>query len=188
MNLRNALGWSTAQTIMRLGLGVISAKISAVYLGPPGVALVGQLTSFIQALQGTIGNAAGTAVVNLTATTRNDPVGLKNLWGTAFRLVVLIALMTLIVTAAGASPIAKWLLADGAYWPTIVLAASAVVLVVIDTIVTSALNGLRQPDLIAKTAIASSVVEVSTFVSLVYFFGHFIYHSECVFGIFDWRR
>jgi O-antigen/teichoic acid export membrane protein len=171
MGLRAALGWSSAQAVARIGLGFFSAKISAIYLGPAGVALVGQLTSFIQAVQGAIGNGAGTAVVNLTAQRRNEPVRLGVLWATALRLVLILALTSFALISTGARPLANWLLSDSNYWPAIVFAAFAVVMVVAETIITCALNGLKQVDLIAKTSIGSSLLEVSVFASLVYFFG-----------------
>jgi PST family polysaccharide transporter len=156
---------------VRIGLGFFSAKISAIYLGPPGVALVGQLTSFIQAVQGAIGNGAGTAVVNLTAERSSQPERLNSLWATALRLVLVLALASSVLISAGAGPVATWLLGESNYWPAIVLAAFAVVMIVTETIITSALNGLKQVNLIAKTAIGSSLLEVSLFASLVYFFG-----------------
>lgn len=171
MGLRAALGWSSAQTVIRIGLGFFSAKISAIYLGPSGVALVGQLTSFIQAAQGAIGNGAGTAVVNLTAERSSQPERLNSLWATALRLALILALASSVLISTGAKPVAIWLLGDSAYWPAIVLGAFAVVMVVTETIITSAMNGLKQVNLIAKTAIGSSLLEVSLFASLVYFFG-----------------
>lgn len=171
MGLRAALGWSSAQTVIRMGLGLFSAKISAVYLGPSGVALVGQLSSFIQVAQGAIGNGAGTAIVNLTAERCGQPERLNSLWATALRLVLVLALASSVLISAGAGPVATWLLGDSAFWPAIVLAAFAVVMVVTETIITSAMNGLKQMSLIAKTAIGSSLLEVTLFASLVYFFG-----------------
>lgn len=171
MSLRKALGWSSIQTVVRIGLGFVSAKISAIYLGPSGVALVGQVTSFLQLTQGAIGNAAGTAVVNLTAERRAESERLNVLWATALRLVWVMALSTLLVIAGVSQPLSSWLLGDAQYWPALLLSGIAVVLVVTDTVITASLNGLQQVNLIAKTSIVSAFVEVAIFASLVYSFG-----------------
>ncbi len=171
MSLRTALGWSSIQTIVRIGLGFVSAKVSAIYLGPSGVALVGQLVSFLQLVHGSVGNAAGTAVVSLTAERRTDSSRMNSLWATALRLVWTLALACLLVVGGGSKPIAAWLLGDSHYWPALVLGGLAIVLVVTETVISSALNGLKQVNLIAKTSIGSTLIEVTVYASLVYLYG-----------------
>ncbi len=171
MALRRALGWAGAQTSTRMVLAFFSAKISAVYLGPAGMALVGQINSFIQMTAGAIGSGADTAVVSLTAEKRTARGGLPVLWGTAMHLVLVLAgALALVVTLASA-PLAAWLLADKKYWPVIIVAGLAIIMAVADRVILGALNGLKQVNLIAKTGIGSAVFEVCAFASLVYTFG-----------------
>ena len=171
MGLRRALGWAGAQTGVRIALGFASAKVSAIYLGPAGMALVGQLGSFIQVMQGAIGNGAGTAVVNLTAERIGHAESHHILWGTALSLVLAVAIVLAIVVALASSTVASRILGDSQFWPAIILAALAAVLVVADTVILSALNGLKQVNLIAKAGIASAVAEISVFAMFVYGFG-----------------
>lgn len=171
MSLRTALGWSSIQTIVRIGLGFVSAKISAIYLGPSGVALIGQLVSFLNLVHGSVGNAAGTAVVSLTAERRTDPSRMNSLWASALRLVWILALACFLIVGGGSKPIAAWLLGDSQYWPALVLGGLAIALVVTETVISSALNGLKQVTLIAKTSIGSSLLEVTVYASLVYMYG-----------------
>ncbi len=171
MALRAALGWAGAQTAVRLVLGFVSAKVSAIYLGPAGMALVGQLGGFIQVALGSIGNGANTAVVTSTAKLRDDPDGLARLWSTALRLGVGLALLVGVLIILAAQPISSWLLSDAAYWPAVAFAGLVVVLGVADTILTGAVNGLGRIELVAKTAISSTVLEISIFASLAYAFG-----------------
>lgn len=171
MALRAALGWAGAQTAVRVVFGFLSAKVSAVYLGPAGMALVGQLGSFIQVAQGAVGNGAGTAVVNLTAARIGQKDRLRALWGTALRLVLVLSGALALVVALASAPLASWLLGDGRFWPVMVAAAFAAVFVVADTVILGALNGLKQVSLVAKTGIASAVAEIGVFAALVYGFG-----------------
>ena len=66
-SLRSAFGWGSAQAIVRLVVGFVSIKVTAIFLGPAGIALVGQTGNFLTLLQGTLGNAIQTAVIFVTA-------------------------------------------------------------------------------------------------------------------------
>jgi PST family polysaccharide transporter len=171
MPLREALGWSGVNTCVRLALGLISAKVSATYLGPPGVVLVGQVGNFIQVASGALSNGANTAVVNLTAERRRSQSRLDELWGTAMRLVLLGGAAVALAVAAAAPALSSWLLFSPDYWPIIVAAAVIVVLAVADNVVLGALNGLKKVNLVAGVGLASTVVEFGVFVSLTYWFG-----------------
>src|SRR6185503_18524604 len=93
MALSTALRWSTVQTVVRIALSFVSAKVSAIYLGPSGVALVAQIGNLVQVVQGAIGNGAQTAVVKLTAEhqERREPV--RDLWTTALTMVTCASLL-----------------------------------------------------------------------------------------------
>ncbi len=67
-----ALSWSGANSVLRIVLGFFSAKVSACYLGPSGMALVGEISNFLQVSNGSVANGAQTGVVNLTAERDRD--------------------------------------------------------------------------------------------------------------------
>jgi PST family polysaccharide transporter len=171
MSLQRALGWSSISAVMKIGLGFFSAKVSAIYLGPAGMVLVGQINNFMQLTAGAIGNGANTAVVNLTAQRAATREALPVLWGSAMRLVLMTAGAIALAIAAGAAPLSGWLLFSREYWPVVVAAGVVLLLAVADTVVTGALNGLKQVNAIARAGLAASVVEFALFVSLTYAFG-----------------
>jgi PST family polysaccharide transporter len=165
-----ALSWASANTALRMALGFFSAKVSAVYLGPPGMALVGQISNFLQVTTGAIANGPSTAVVNLTAQ-HEASESLDRLWGTAMRLVLAISAIVALLAIAGAQPLSAWLFLSTTYWPVVVIAALAIVGSVADTVLVGALNGLKQVRLIASAGIAATVVEFGVFAGLTYSFG-----------------
>ena len=171
MSLAKALGWSSVNAGIRMILGFFSAKASAVYLGPSGMVLVGQLNSFMQVTSGAIANGANTAVVNLTAERRDSSQRLEELWGTAMRMVLGLAALIALVVIAGARPLSAWLLFSPEYWPITVAAGVVLALAVADNVVLGALNGLKQLNLIAKGSVISTLLEFALFVSLTYGFG-----------------
>ena len=166
-----ALSWSGANSALRILLGFFSAKVSAIYLGPSGMALVGEMNNFIQVSTGAIANGAHTAVVNLTAARRDDHERLQQLWGTAVWSVLILGGLVALVVLPAASLLSSWLLFDAKYWPVIVAGAFVVMFAVVDTVLIGALNGLKQIGLIASASIVSTIVEFTLFAGLTYTFG-----------------
>ena len=171
MSLRNALGWSSAGAALKIALGFFSAKVSAIYLGPSGMVLVGQINNFMQLTAGAIGNGAGTAVVNLTAERSATRETLPQLWCSAMRFVLGAGALVALLIALCAGPLSNWLLFSPDYWPVLLVAGIVIVLAVADNVVTGALNGLKQMNAIARAGIASSAAEFALFVLLTYAFG-----------------
>jgi PST family polysaccharide transporter len=171
MSLSTALRWSSAQTVIRMALGLVSAKVSAVYLGPPGVALVAQIGNLIQVAQGTIGNGTQTAVVKLTAIRQEQREPMVALWSTALAMVMCASLIYVVVSVSAARALTNLLLSSEEYRSAILLSSIVVVAALIETVVVSALNGLKRIDLVAKAAIASTLLEVLTYTLLIAKFG-----------------
>ena len=171
MSLQKALGWSSLGAAVKIGLGFFSAKVSAIYLGPAGMVLVGQINNFMQVTAGAIGNGANTAVVNLTAQQAGSREALRHLWGSAMRLVLAIASFTALVVVLAAGPLSSWLFFSPDYWPVVVAAGFVLLLAVADNVVTGALNGLKQLNAIAHAGIAAACLEFALFVSLTWMFG-----------------
>ncbi len=169
--LWKAMSWSGANSVLRIVLAFFSAKVSALFLGPAGMALVGEIANFIQVSTGAIANGAQTAVVNLTAERRSSPARLQELWATAIWSVLLMSGLVALVVLSSASTLSSWLLFDAKYWPVIVAGGFVVMLAVVDTVLIGALNGLKQIKLIASASIACTIVEFILFAGLTYTFG-----------------
>ncbi len=171
MALWKALSWSGANSVLRIVLGFFSAKVSAVYLGPSGMALVGEISNFLQVSTGSVANGAQTGVVNLTAERNRDGERLHQLWATAMWSVLVLSGFVGLIVLSNASRLSSWILFDAKYWPVVVMGAFVVVFAVVDTVLMGALNGLKQVKLVAGASMASTIVEFLLFVSLTYTFG-----------------
>jgi polysaccharide transporter, PST family len=171
MSLQKALGWSGLGAAVKIALGFFSAKVSAIYLGPAGMVLVGQINNFMQVTAGAIGNGANTAVVNLTAQRATARETLPEIWAAAMRLVVALAGVVALVVALAAGSLSHWLFFSREYWPVVLVAGLVMVLAVAENVLTGALNGLKQVNAIARATVVSSFVEFGLFVSLTCAFG-----------------
>src|SRR5262245_58658062 len=133
--LWGAVSWSGANSVLRILLGFFSAKVSAIYLGPAGMALVGQVNNFIQVSTGAIANGSQTAVVNLTAEREGAEDRLRQLWGTAIGLSLAVSALVALVVLSAARQLSTWLLFDSQYWPVIAASAFVLMLSVTDAVI-----------------------------------------------------
>lgn len=171
MALKSALALSAIQSVLRLCLSFLSIKITAVYLGPAGLALVGQVGSFLSLTQGAIANAIQTGVVKHTAEREGDIPACHLIWGTAIRFVAAIGTIVGLVIVAASPVIAEKLLGHTHYWPVIVACGLCLPLLVIATVMNGVLNGLKQVQLLGYCYIVSTVVGAAAFIPAAYLFG-----------------
>lgn len=171
MALKTALLWGGAQTAIRMTLSFVSIKVTAVYLGPAGLALVGQLGNFLSLLQGALGNAIQTGVVKMTAESAGDQGRLQALWGTSLRLAIGLGVVAALIVGVAAVPLSSWLLGDRDHWPVMVLAGGCIPLMLANLVFTGALNGLKQINAMGIAAIASALLGSLVFIPLCYAYG-----------------
>jgi PST family polysaccharide transporter len=170
MALKKALSWGMAQTVTRMALSFLSIKITAVYLGPAGLALVGQFGNFFSLAQAAVGSAISTGVMNLTAQAEQRERQVA-IWGTALRMALLVGGVMALAVIALAWPLAQWLLKDPAYWPAIVLGAFSIPLAMAGVAMTGAINGIKRIDLLGIIGIAAALIGALIFIPLCYAWG-----------------
>lgn len=174
MALKSALLWSALQTGTRLALSFLSIKVTAVYLGPAGLAVTAQFSAFLSLLHGALGNALQTGVVKMTAeipAESGQDGQYAALWSTAMKLAMLLAGLAGLAVAAASVPLASWLLKDAAYWPAMVLGGLTLPLVLAGTVLTGAVNGLQQIGLVALIGTGAALAGALAFIPLCYAFG-----------------
>lgn len=171
MALKKALSWGAAQTITRMMLSFLSIKITAIYLGPAGLALVGQFGNFFTLAQGAVGSAISTGVMNLTAQQADNRPAQAGVWGAAMHMTLLIGGLMAAAVALLAVPLADWLLKDSAYWPAIVLGAASIPVAMAGSTMTGAINGIKRIDLLGVIGIAAALVGALIYIPLCYGWG-----------------
>jgi PST family polysaccharide transporter len=171
MALRTALFWSGIQTIVRLALSFASIKVTSVYLGASGLAMVGQLNNFIDLLKGGVGNAIQTGVTKLTAESEDDKGRQACIWRTGLQMAVVSSFVVAVVVASAAFPLSQWLFDTPDYWPVFVLAGPCLVLAIMGVIYAGILNGLKRIRDLAQITIFTTIFGSALFIPLAYRFG-----------------
>lgn len=171
MALKTALVWSAAQSVLRLVVGFISIKVTAVYLGAPGLALVGQINNFMALAQGGVANAVQTGVIRFTAESEGDAARQKTVWRTGILLSLALSLPLVVLVMVLAKPISRWLFDTEAYWLVVLISGPCVLLAVLGYVLTGILNGLKKLRAVSLVQILTILASAAVFIPLVYVWG-----------------
>jgi O-antigen/teichoic acid export membrane protein len=104
---------SGALTLMRMASGFVIAKVVAVYTGPSGIAMLGQVQGIVSALAGVVTSPAGAGIVRFTSVHHDQGhEACAPWWRAGFRWLLLLSLVLVPLTCLFAEPLATWTLKD----------------------------------------------------------------------------
>lgn len=149
-------------TAIKMLAGLVISKAVAVFVGPTGLALVGQFQNLIQVLMTAAKGAIDTGVTKYTAEYRDDSVRLFKLFSTALviSLVASVLVSTLLISAS--SRLSSYFLQSEAYGYVMVIFGFTVALFVLNSLLLAILNGLHE----IRTYIVINVIQSSVHLAL----------------------
>lgn len=136
---------NSLSVLVKIGVGVVSSKVMAVFVGPSGLALVGNFRNFITSIEALSTLGLQNGVVKYVVDTKDDEAALKKVLATVF--VSLAAMVLLISTSlvVFAQVWSSWLFGSNSDFSTIFLAlALALPWYGASILLVSVLNGLGQ--------------------------------------------
>jgi PST family polysaccharide transporter len=132
-------------TLLRMSSGFVIAKAVAIYTGPGGMAMMGQVQSFVTAINGVVTSPAGNGLVRYTA--EHYEAGLDKCapwWNASLRWVMRLLAVVVPLTILASKPLSLWLFGDARYMWLVIVAALCLPLAAANGIVTSVINGQQQ--------------------------------------------
>ena len=166
-----AFGWGSSVSAVRLTCSFLSIKVTAVVLGPAGLALVAQLGNLVALLQSTLGQALVTGSVRLAAEHADDAAMRARVRATALWLAVVVVGAAALALTMSAAPLARWLLADEAYAVVIALVGLAVAAAVWADLLHGALGVSKELGLIGRTQIGAALLGLAVFAPSAWYWG-----------------
>jgi O-antigen/teichoic acid export membrane protein len=145
--------------LLRLASGLIIAKAVAIYTGPSGMAMLGQVQSLFSVMNGIAAAPAGSGVVRYTA--EYQATGLDSCspwWKATLKWIVCILAIVIPISCIFARPLAHWAFGDVNYFWLIASMALALPLSVANTLIASVINGQHQHGRFIGLGMASVVV------------------------------
>ncbi|MFW0765459.1 O-antigen translocase [Trabulsiella odontotermitis] len=159
-------------TLLRMGCGFVISKIIAVYTGPTGLALLGQLQSFASICNGIINASVSSGIVRYTSEHADDPEEKYTLWwkgGIQVGLIIYTCLCPAIILL---SPLLSKIVFDSdQYSVYIILIGLLLPFSMLGTIFNSILNGLQQYKRFVFTGMISVITSFALMCLLTIRFG-----------------
>ncbi len=135
---------SAISTLIRVIAGFVSIKVVAVYLGPSGIALIGQMQNFISMISSVASAGVNSGVVKYTAEYYEDDKIKKKIWSSALKISLVLILPIAIAIIFSADFISMKLLNTTEYSSIFIVFAFSIVFFVLNGLMTSILNGQKE--------------------------------------------
>ncbi|MBD1580957.1 O-antigen translocase [Pseudoalteromonas sp. S16_S37] len=155
-------------TLLNMVKGFVVSKFVAVYAGTEGVALVGQLQSFVNGLNGVMCNQLSQGVSRYTAEFRDNPT---RYWRATTRLISFILVVMAPVIVLASSSLADLLFKSSALYWVILLVLFMLPLNIANALLLAVVNGREEHAKYITTLMISTVVSCLAAVLMIYTFG-----------------
>ncbi len=167
----SAFGWGGSMAGVRMVCSFISIKVTAVYLGPSGLALVAQFSNFVSLFQSMLGQGLMTGIVRLSAEYADDAPRRRRVYATALRMGLAFASLFALLLFASAPYVSAWLLTDRKYEWLMAVAGLAVAAAMVTDLFQGALGVTKEIGLIGTGTIVSTVLGLLIFAPSCYLWG-----------------
>lgn len=141
--MRRAVAMGAMQSGASMVIGLVSIKITSVYLGPVGLGLVGLFSYFISLTQGAVAAGANTGVVRRVTELADDPQRKRLMLSSIARLVLTAGLPIALVIALASSLVASRLLHDGDLFGPVVCFGAVYVFGLLGSVLTGCAIGSK---------------------------------------------
>lgn len=159
-------------TFLRMVMGFIIAKIVAIYTGPTGLAMLGQVQSMSSCLNGMINAPVGNGIVRFTAEHHQQGYFACSPWWRAS--LYWVAIISCLVLPSGllfSASIAEWLLLDKKMAWIVIITVSLLPFSALGTLCNSVINGQQQYRRYIGLGMLSTLISSAVIVSLIIFAG-----------------
>jgi PST family polysaccharide transporter len=159
-------------TLFRIGSGFIIAKAVAISTGPTGMAMLGQLQSFVASLNGFVTAPVGSGLVRYTAEHHGQGYeACAPWWRASVRWAAVLLALSSLTLIGGASWTANWLFHDSSYSWLIVAIAALLPFAAANVTIGSVLNGHQQYKKYIATGMIAVAVSTAIMLLLIHRFG-----------------
>ncbi|WP_191117805.1 O-antigen translocase [Vibrio campbellii] len=155
-------------TLIKMAMGFVIAKVIAIYTGPTGMAMLGQVQSMVGSLNGIINAPAGSGVVRFTAEHKDSGFAACTPWWRAsLQWVLLISAIAIPMGLLLADNIALWLFQDTTFSWVVMATVCVLPLSAIGTLCNSVINGQQLYRRYVALGMLSAVLSGSIMLAMI---------------------
>ncbi|WP_318837135.1 MULTISPECIES: O-antigen translocase [unclassified Providencia] len=162
---------SLIATFFKMLSGLVINKAVSVYIGPAGLAVIGQFQNFSQVVLIAAQGAINSGVVKYTAEYGQDSPKVPSLFSTAFRISLISSIIVGFLLIIFSSFFSKKILDNIEYSFVFILFGFTIILFVLNGLLLSIINGLKEIRNYIKINIIQSLYSLFFTSLLIYFFG-----------------
>ncbi|MCW7754904.1 O-antigen translocase [Desulfobotulus sp. H1] len=155
MNLIKTSLLAFIATAVKMIAGLVINKAVSIYIGPSGLALVGQFQNFMQLTMALAKGPINSGVTKYTAEYGKESPKIPLLFSTASQISLICSVVVGAVTIAAAPWASEWFLKSGDFSYIFVLFGFTVVLFVFNNLLLSIVNGLKE----IKTFVSINIIQ-----------------------------
>lgn len=159
-------------TLFKMIAGFIIAKVVAVYTGPTGMVLLGQIQSIVTGLNGIANAPVGTGVVRYTA--ENIDNGIDDCipwWRASIRWGIILITILIPIVVIISPYLAKNILGNSEYTWVIIVTALVLPFGALGTFIISILNGFQKYKIYVLLGLLSTLLSTLVMVALIFLKG-----------------
>lgn len=155
-------------TLLKMAMGFVIAKVVAIYTGPTGMAMLGQVQSMVSSLNGVINAPVGSGIVRYTAEKKEKGFeACAPWWRAAVQWVLIISAITIPSGLLLAEHIANWLFQDKSLAWIVMATVCGLPLSAIGTLCNSVINGQQLYRRYVGLGMLSAFISGSVMLSMI---------------------
>lgn len=139
--LLKVTGMTALLTLLRMIMGFVIAKVVAIYTGPTGMALLGQVQSMVISLNGVITSPVGSGLVRYTTENKSNFVDCAPWWRASIQWVIVLSGIVIPIGLFFADYVSTWLFEDSSYAWIVMVTVCTLPLSAVGTLCNSIING-----------------------------------------------
>jgi len=159
---------NSVSTIIKIAAGMVSTKVVAAVIGPPGVALVGQLNNFSTIVLNIATGGIANGVTKYVAEQYGEDEKINKFIHTALWVTIILSVFCGLVMILGANWFSIFILKSSKYSIVFLLFGFTVIFYSLNTLLLAIVNGLKSFNLFIRINLINSIVGLlfSVFFSL----------------------
>jgi len=155
-------------TLLKMAMGFVIAKVVAIYTGPTGLAMLGQVQSMVTGFNGIISAPAGNGVVRYTAENKNKGFeACAPWWSAAFQWVLILSAIIIPIGLLLAEQMADWLFQDASLSWVVMLTVCVLPLSAIGSLSNSVINGQQLYKRYVGLGMISVIISGSVMIAMI---------------------
>ena len=171
MNLIKSSYYSFISTVFKMLSALVINKAVAYFIGPSGLALIGQFQNFSQIATTAAQGAINTGIIKYTSEYRNDKDKLTTLFSNVLKISLVCSAATGLTLVCFSRLLAVQFLNSVNYYYIFIVFGVTITMFTLNGLLLSILNGLQEIKIFIKVNIIQSLYSLVFTTALVWFFG-----------------